>query len=63
MFGSTPKPKKKEIVTPPPVMPTVDDAAVNEAKRKRVQAAMQRHGRSSTFLSPSSDGTVLGGGA
>lgn len=57
---STPKPPQ---IPPPAVMPTPDDNAVMQAKKKAVVAARSRTGRSSTILTdygtPSSD--KLGG--
>lgn len=62
LFSSPkPKPAKQQIVTPPPVMPVADDAAVQAAKRARLEQAMARHGRASTNLAPDNAGTVLGG--
>jgi hypothetical protein len=40
------------------VMPTVDEAEVNKAKKKQIAAASARSGRASTILS--ADNTTLG---
>jgi hypothetical protein len=45
---STPKPAP---ITPPAVMPTPDDAAVQAAKKAQLAAMAQRTGRQSTMLS------------
>lgn len=44
----------------PPVMPTVDDKAAEEARRRSILAQQARSGRASTILSDDS-GDALGG--
>lgn len=45
------KPPKPAPITPPAPMPTMDDAKVQEAKKKQMLANSQRSGRVSTILS------------
>lgn len=57
------QPKSTTPAQPTPiVMPTADDAAVQEAKRRSLAAQAQRSGRMSTLLSDGNDsgGTTLG---
>jgi hypothetical protein len=61
LFTPTPKaPKQAAVgqapvpeVTTPTVMPTRDDAATLEARRRTLQAQKERGGRASTILSES----------
>ena len=49
-------------VTPPTVMPTPDDKAIQDAKRRSIAAQMARRGRASTILTGNqSGGETLGG--
>lgn len=58
--------KDKESTPAPPapseptVMPTADDAAVKNAKRKSIAAQVARRGRASTILSDSGSETLGG---
>lgn len=51
----------KPVVTPPTVMPTPDDTAVREAKKRKQAAAMQSSGRQSTILTDYGNSDKLGG--
>lgn len=61
LFGgdkqSTPAPPAP---SEPTVMPTADDAAVKNAKRKSIAAQVARRGRASTILSDSESETLGG---
>ena len=57
MPGATPMPGMQE----PATMPTPDDRAAEDARRKRIAAISQRSGRESTFLSENA-GDRLGAG-
>lgn len=50
------KPKIPQVVAPA-VMPTPDDAAVQDAKRQQMAAMMARSGRQSTYLSDETKNT------
>lgn len=54
----TPEAPKVEPVTP---MPTPNDAAVKDAKRKSIAAMTARQGRASTILTGNEDSTGGGG--
>ena len=47
--GGAPAPAPAPIVSPPPVMPTPDDAAVKAAKAKSRAGILARSGRLSTI--------------
>lgn len=47
-------------VTPPTVMPTPDDAAVQAAKKKKIATAQQTSGRQATILSSYGTSDKLG---
>jgi hypothetical protein len=57
-FKGAPKPKKAPAFIPPPVMPTVDDEAVQRQKRRAALDAQSRSGRLSTVLTDA--GETLG---
>lgn len=52
------KPKAAAAAPAAAVMPTADDASIQDAKRKRVAEMQSRQGRASTILS---DADLLGG--
>lgn len=54
---AAPPPPKVEPVTP---MPTPNDAAVKDAKRKSLAAMTARQGRASTILTGNEDSTLGG---
>lgn len=56
---STPK-IPKSVVPTPVVMPTVDDSAITEARKRRMAAVSRSSGRTSTNLSQN-DSDQLGG--
>ena len=61
--GSAPKPISVKAIEPKPVtMPTPDDTAAREARRKLIAAQASRGGRASTILTDSSTygNTLLG---
>lgn len=47
-FGS-PSPPPAPIITAPPVMPTPDDKAVKDARRRSLAMQLSRRGRASTI--------------
>lgn len=51
VLGISPKAPAAPVMEAPKPMPTMDSAAVAEAKRKSVLLQQQRGGRASTFLS------------
>lgn len=57
MFGGS----KMPPVVPTPLMPTPDDSAVKEAKRKSLAALSQQTGRASTILTDTGSNDKLGG--
>jgi hypothetical protein len=59
LFSSPPKPKSTPKVAAPVVMPTPDDDAVNNAKRRALLARQAQSSRASTDLFDKAD--VLGG--
>lgn len=48
--SKTPKAPKAPTVTPPAVMPTMDDNAVNAARKKEILMRQRSSGRASTNL-------------
>jgi hypothetical protein len=48
-------------VKPPAVMPTVDDAAVEQAKQRRIAEMQSRSGRASTIFTGQDSGDKVGG--
>ena len=66
VIGSMFSSDKGSSAPPPPaaseptVMPTADDAAVKNAKRKSIAAQVARRGRASTILSDSGSETLGG---
>ena len=48
-----PAPAPAPVVEKPPVMPTPDDEAIRQAKKKSIAAVVGRQGRASTILSDS----------
>lgn len=57
LTGSNDKPQVVQPAAPPPVtpMPTPDDAAVMEAKKKSIASVLNRTGRASTILTGNND--------
>lgn len=59
VLGISPKAPAPPVLEAPKALPTMDTAAVAEAKRKAIAAQQARGGRASTFLStPSATGTT-----
>ncbi len=54
----TPAPAPAPTVAPVTPMPTPDDAAVKEAKKKSIAAITARQGRASTILSANDDSSL-----
>jgi len=57
LFGSKPS---MPAVTPPAVMPTVNDEAAQKAKKAALASAQQRGGRASTILTDTATKDKLG---
>ena len=57
-----PPPAPLPEIKEPPVMPTPDDRAAMEARRKQIAIIQQRSGRESTFLSDEGRSDRLGAG-
>lgn len=60
IFGEkdTPTPAPAPTVAPVTPMPTPDDAAVKDAKKKSIAAITARQGRASTILSANDDSSL-----
>lgn len=60
IFGGndTPAAPPAPVVAPVTPMPTADDAAVQDAKRKSIASITARQGRASTILSGTDDGKL-----
>ena len=68
VMGHKDQPQQQEAAPPPPVpiapvtpMPSIDDKAVADAKKKSIAAITARQGRASTILTGNSDPTGGGG--